>query len=56
MLAGSERDGDRWRQPALGTASVEHLAHGADVDGVALEDLDQRVFERVGAIRVEQLQ
>jgi hypothetical protein len=32
------------------------LAHGADVDGVALEDLDQRVFERVGAIGIEQLQ
>jgi hypothetical protein len=32
------------------------LAHSADVDGVALEDLDERVLERVSAIRVEQLQ
>jgi hypothetical protein len=56
MLAGGERDGDwRW-QPALGTASVEHLAHSANVDGVALEDLDQRILERVGAIGIEQLQ
>jgi hypothetical protein len=32
------------------------LAHSADVDGVALEDLDQRLLERVGAIGIEQLQ
>jgi hypothetical protein len=32
------------------------LAHSADVDGVPLEDLDQRILERVGAIGIEQLQ
>jgi hypothetical protein len=56
VLAGGERDRDGRRQPALGTASVEYLAHSADVDGVALEDLDQRLLERVGAIGIEQLQ
>ena len=56
VLAGGERDRDGRGQPALGTASVEHLAHSADVDGVALEDFHQRVLKRFGAIGIEQLQ
>ena len=56
VLTGSEREGHgRW-QAAVGAALVDHLAHGADMHGVALEDLDERVFEGVGASAVEQLQ
>ena len=54
-LGASEIENGR-RQPALGAASVEYLAHSADVDGVALKDLDQRLLERVGAIGIDQLQ
>ena len=43
VLARGQRDGDRRRQPALRSATVEHLAHGADVDGVALKDFDEGV-------------
>src|SRR6187402_2225923 len=56
VLAGSKREADgRW-QAAVGAALVDHLAHGADVDGVALEDFDERVFECVGSRAIEQLQ
>ncbi|WP_233561086.1 hypothetical protein [Sorangium cellulosum] len=41
---------------ALGAAAVDHLADGADVDGVALELLDERLFELGGADGFEQLQ
>src|SRR5437879_1656761 len=40
-------DGDRYggREPAVGAAPVDDLAYGSDVDGVALEDLDERLLE-----------
>jgi hypothetical protein len=54
VLAGRERNGDGWRQAALSPAPVQHLAHGADVDGVALEGFDESVFELLSASDVEE--
>ncbi|KYF72768.1 hypothetical protein BE15_02660 [Sorangium cellulosum] len=56
VLAARDGDRDRRRQVALGAAAVDHLADGADVDGVALELLDERLFELGGADGFEQLQ
>ncbi|KYF54936.1 hypothetical protein BE08_45005 [Sorangium cellulosum] len=55
VLAAGDGDGDGRRQAPLGAAAVEHLADGTDVDGVALEHLDQGLFELGGADGVEQL-
>ena len=54
VLAGGERDSYGRRQPAIGTASIEHLAHGADMYGVVLEDLDQSVLEGIGTHAIEE--
>lgn len=57
MLAwASEMDGDWWRQPTLGLKSVEHLAHSTDLNGVALEPVDQCDTESIGTVSVEELQ
>jgi hypothetical protein len=53
-LAWRERNGHGGRQSAVGTALVEHLAHGADVNGVVLEDFDESVFEGVGSYPAQQ--
>jgi hypothetical protein len=55
VLAGRERNGDGRRQAALGPAPVQHLAHGADVQGVALEGFDESVFELLSADDVKEL-
>jgi hypothetical protein len=54
VFAVGERNGYGWRQPAIGTALVEHLAQGANVNGVVLEQLDESVLEGVGANAIEQ--
>src|SRR5262245_22988795 len=54
VLAARDGDRDRRRQAALGAVAVEHLPDGTDVDGVALEHLDERLFELGGANGVEQ--
>src|SRR6478736_1958292 len=56
VLAGRQRNGQGQRQAALGAVPVDHLADGADVDGVALKNLDERVLERLTARSVEELQ
>src|SRR5262249_31439236 len=45
---------NRWRKPSFIAATVEHLANSADVDRVALENLDQGLLELGGARPVEQ--
>jgi len=54
VLAWRERNGHGRRQSAVGTALVEHLPDGADVNGVVLEDFDESVFEGVGSYAIEQ--
>ncbi len=56
VLTGSKRESHSRRQAAVRSALVDDLAYCTDVHGVALEDLDERVFERVGSSAVEQLQ
>ena len=56
VLARSDGYGDCGRKAALGAQSVEHLAHGADVNGVVLEHFDERILDGVGALCVEELQ
>src|SRR5215204_909358 len=54
MISSDHGDGHGRREAALGPALIEHLAHGADVDRVALENFDERVFESFGAGALEQ--
>src|SRR5258708_2533243 len=56
VVAGGLWNAQRQRQAALGPLPVDHLAHGTDMDGVALEGFDERVLECVGACGVQQLQ
>lgn len=56
MLAAGKRKGHGERQAAVRTPLVDHLAHGADVDGVALENFDKSLFEHFGSGTIEQLQ
>jgi hypothetical protein len=53
MLAGRERNAERRRQTTLGALPVDHLAYGADVNRVALEDFDERVLQCVASGSVE---
>jgi hypothetical protein len=55
MVAGRERNAHRRRQATLRASPVEYLSDGTDVNGVALEYFDERVFEGVCTGGVEQL-
>jgi hypothetical protein len=54
--AADAENRNRRRETALGTAPVEHVPDGADVEGAALEHLDQSFLELGSADRIEQLE
>jgi hypothetical protein len=47
MLTGRERNAHRWWQATLRAPLVEDLSDSADVNGVALENFNQRIFQSV---------
>ena len=53
MLTGRERNAHRWWQATLRAPLVEDLSDSADVNGVALENFNQRIFQiRDGIIQL----
>jgi hypothetical protein len=56
VLAASDGDRDGRRQSARRAAAVNDLANSADMDGVALERLNESLLELGSANRIEDLQ
>src|SRR5262245_55057312 len=54
-LMGNGDGHGRWCT-ALGTTAIEDLSNGTDVNGIVLEDLDERLFELGGASLSQQMQ
>ena len=54
VVAARNSDGDGRRQTAVGAKPVHDLAHGAHVERVVLERLDERLLEVLGTSGVEQ--
>src|SRR4051794_25227859 len=56
VLAGRERNGHgRW-QATRRASLIEHLPDGADVNGVAFQDLDEGILQGIGPGGVEELE